>query len=309
MVEYYQRRSAKEPLEKVSRPYATHGLWIHVPNKKVDLPELAEQYKLDANILRDVYDQHELPRSEYKDGVKYVFVRVPSGRADSEATSPLLAIVRSGQFFTISPGAPQFSPKNISNLLPTRADRPAMFMIAVLASIVADYEGKVNILEEKIISARKRLKRHEVKNADFIEFVTIEDRLNEYRSSLEGGAGVLRQLYANRHGLFTARDLESLEDIELHVQQLLVSISASVQTILSIQNAYSTVANNTLNQRMKVLTAITILLAIPNVFYGMYGMNVDLPLQGEWWAYPVIVGFSLLLILLVFLLARRFRLF
>jgi magnesium transporter len=60
---------------------------------------------------------------------------------------------------------------------------------------------------------------------------------------------------------------------------------------------------------MKALTAITILLAIPNVFYGMYGMNITLPFQGEPWAYPVITSFTVLLILLVMFVAKRLRLF
>lgn len=308
MVEYYQRRSAKEPLEQVSKPYGSHELWVHVPDRRVDLPELAEQYGLDANILRDVYDIHERPRSEFKGGVSYILIRLPSTAADAEATAPLLAIVRQGQFFTISPHV-KFSPQDVGALLGSRASRPATLLVAVLARAVVDYEKQINLLEEKIIGARKRLKRHEVTNGDFVEFVTIDDRLNEYRRSLEGLVGVTRQLEDNRHGLFTPRDLESLEDIALHIQQLLVSVTASGQTIASIQNAYSTIANNTLNQRMKVLTAITIFLAIPNVFYGMFGMNVDLPFQTEPWAYMAITGFTVLLILLVVAVARRSRLF
>ena len=108
--------------------------------------------------------------------------------------------------------------------------------------------------------------RHEVENSDFIKFVAIEDTLNEYRSSLEGMSRVITQLMENRRHLFKTRDLEALEDVDLHIRQVLVAISSSTHTISSIQNAYSTVANNTLNQRMKALTAITILLAIPNVF-------------------------------------------
>ena len=121
--------------------------------------------------------------------------------------------------------------------------------------------------------------------------------------------GVARQLQSNKHGIWKTNDLESIEDIVLHMEQLLVSIKASSYTISSIQNAYSTIANNILNHRMKILTAITILLAIPNVFYGMYGMNVNLPFQHEPWAYLSIVGFTLLLIILVFFLAKRSRLF
>ena len=308
MVEYYQRRSASEPLEKVNRPYVSEGVWLHVPDKKVDLEELSEKYQLNCNVLRDVLDKHELPRTEFKDEIGYVFIRLPSASDNGSATKPLLAVLAKDQFFTLSPHA-VFSPKNLDPFLPTSTSRPASLLASVIAGVVAEFEKRVNTLEEKIAVARHRLRRHEVQNSDFIEFVTIDDRLNEYRSSLEGVLGVTRQLHLNRHKLFKPRDLESLEDISLHIQQLLVSISASTQTISSIQNTYSTIANNTLNQRMKILTSMTILLAIPNVFYGMYGMNIALPFQEHIWAYPLITGFTLLLILLVFVIARRYRLF
>jgi Mg2+ and Co2+ transporter CorA len=120
---------------------------------------------------------------------------------------------------------------------------------------------------------------------------------------------VVRRLGENKEDMFKKSDLETIEDLSLHLSQLIVSIGSNVQSVRSIQGAYSTIANNTVNQRMKALTVVTILLAIPNVFYGMYGMNIALPLQDEAWAYPAITGFTLLLILLVFVLARRYRLF
>ncbi len=308
-MEYYQRRSAREHFEPVTRPYAEHMVWVHVPDKKVDIGQLAETYGLDGNVVRDVYDRHELPRLEYKQGVQYTFIRTPSGaNTQSDATVPLLIIIKQGHFFTISPYAP-VTPARITQFLATQTDRPAALAVATMAAVVAEYETRVNTLEEKIAGARKRLRSHEVKNADFVEFVTIGDRLSEYGSSLESLAGIAQHLLANRHQLFTARDLEAIEDLALHTKQLLASISASSTTIASIQGAYSTIANNILNQRMKALTVITVLLAIPNVFYGMYGMNVKLPLQGEPWAYPAITGGTLLLILLVYILAKRYRLF
>lgn len=307
MVEYYQRRSLHEPLEQLQRPYGTSGLWVHVPDRRVDLRELAEHYSLDANVLRDVLDFHELPRSEVKDGVSYTFLRLPS-KANSRATVPLLAVVTDHHFFTISPHA-AFSPKDIDVFITTRANKPPALLTAVVAGVVAEYERRINAIEEKISKSRTRLRQREVKNADFIEFVTVNDRLNEYRSSLQGILGVTEQLHLNRRGMFRPRDVEAIEDIAQHIQQLLASTFASIRTIDSIQSAYSTIANNLLNQRMKLLTAITILLAIPNVFYGMYGMNVELPIQHEAWAYPAIVGFTVLLILLVLILAKRFRLF
>ena len=60
---------------------------------------------------------------------------------------------------------------------------------------------------------------------------------------------------------------------------------------------------------MKILTGATVIIAMPNVFYGMYGMNVELPFQKEWWSYFVIVGFTIVLTLTVLLLGRKNRIF
>jgi len=304
-VGYFERRSLTEKLVQVNRMHKSG--WIHLGGS-FDASRVAKALSLSVNIVRDILDIHELPRAEFYDGIGYVFTRIPFGRTDSGKTVPFLIAISGGHYITISPHA-KFSPLEVGDFLFSTTERPAGIFAANLAYIISQYEQRVHLLTEKISDARQRLSRREVENSDFIKFVAIEDTLNEYRSSLEGMSRVIAQLMENRRHLFKTRDLEALGDIDLHIRQILVAISSSTHTISSIQNAYSTVANNTLNQRMKVLTAITILLAIPNVFYGMYGMNIALPFQGEPWAYPVITGFTVLLILLVMFVAKRIRLF
>lgn len=308
MVEYYQRRSKNEPFLQTSKPYAGSSVWLNMTGRRPDVQFLAKEYGLDENILRDSLDRHELPRVEAVDGNLYVFLRLPVDKSNTLATAPVLAIAQPSSFISVSVFS-DLSPIDIDVFLTTKSDRTIDFLIATMAYAIYQFESKIHQLEEKITNARRRLSTHDVKNADFVEFVSIDDNLNEYRSTLEGLLNVTKKLQENRQKLFKPSDFDAIEDIQLHVQQLLVSISARSQTIDSIQNAYSTVANNKLNERMKLLTAITIFLAIPNVFYGMYGMNVNLPFQHEPWAYPAMVGFTVLLILLIYLLARRFRLF
>lgn len=304
-VEFFERRSAHERLERVKQLRV--GSWVHISGEQLDFAGMAKEFLLNENIIRDIADIRELPRAEYSDNAEYIFVRLPVGAADAGKTAPLLAVVGSARFVTITEHT-TFSPLQTDVFLTTIADRPAELLPAVIASGVADYEQRIRVLTARITDARNRLAKHEVENADFIEFVAIEDSLNEYHSCLGGLLTVLNQLTLNRRHLFHSSDIEALNDITLHVNQLLVAISASVQTITSIQNAYSTIANNTLNQRMKLLTAITILLAIPNVFYGMYGMNIALPIQHEPWAYPVIIILTAILPVVVYLAARRIKL-
>jgi magnesium transporter len=76
---------------------------------------------------------------------------------------------------------------------------------------------------------------------------------------------------------------------------------------VNIREAYSSISSNNLNRTMKVLTVATVIIALPNLFYGMYGMNVPLPLQHEPWAYWVMLGFTGVVVVFGLWFARRKR--
>ena len=63
--------------------------------------------------------------------------------------------------------------------------------------------------------------------------------------------------------------------------------------ISGMMDAFASVISNNLNVIMKVLTSITILLTIPNIIFGFYGMNITqgLPLDQFWW-FPLVVASS-----------------
>ena len=49
-------------------------------------------------------------------------------------------------------------------------------------------------------------------------------------------------------------------------------------------DAFASVISNNLNVIMKVLTSITILMTVPNIIFGFYGMNVEeLPFRWSFW--------------------------
>ena len=49
--------------------------------------------------------------------------------------------------------------------------------------------------------------------------------------------------------------------------------------------AVSAIVSNNLNLIMKVLTSLTIILTIPTIVGGIYGMNVRLPFENAYWAF------------------------
>ena len=59
-----------------------------------------------------------------------------------------------------------------------------------------------------------------------------------------------------------------------------------------MMNAFSSVVSNNLNQVMKFLASVTILLAIPTVISSFFGMNVPVPMEETPFAFWYIFFFA-----------------
>ena len=306
MLKYFIRRSGGEDFQQVNTP-PSEQVWVQADMvTEEDLHALTHSYGLDGNILRDVLDMHELPRIEIRDDTWYVFMRTAQkGKHGRIVTTPILLAGKGTVFASLSTAQPNGHYLKVhNNIIPER--HTVSLLLGSFAGIVAEYEGLMQHTARSIHDTGQRLRTHEVTNDDFIRFVTVEDNLNEYRMNLGGMLVVAERL---KEIIENKVDAEAIEDILLYIRQLLVAIDSYNQSIMSIRNAYGTIANNTLNQRMKTLTVLTLLVALPNVFYGMYGMNVPLPFQNESWAYGGILAFTVLVVIVVFIIARRKSIF
>lgn len=302
MLKYYVRHSAREEFQKADHP-PRENAWVHgelvTPS---DLQALASTYDLKLNILRDVLDKDELPRVEFIDDELYVFVRTAWRTKHGQVlTAPVLLAVKGSVFVSVSAAATD-GHKLATPHTDLESKDTHSLLLGTFAAVVSEYQELMVYTSHVIHDTGQRLRTHEVTNQDFIRFVTVEDNLNEYRLNLNGMLVVAQRLHET---LGRSRDNEAVEDILLYIRQLLVAIDSHSQSITSIRNAYSTIANNTLNLRMKTLTVLTLLVTLPNVFYGMYGMNLALPFAEEPWAYGAIVGFTVLVVVLVYIVAKK----
>ena len=112
---------------------------------------------------------------------------------------------------------------------------------------------------------------------------------------------------ASKHLTLTSSDRDLIEDIVLSVEQSIHICNTNVARIVSVREAYAALSNNSLNRTMKALTAATLFIALPNVVFGMYGMNVSLPIQHQPWAFLAITAGTITAVVGVILIAKRQR--
>lgn len=308
MLKYYVKRSeGEEGFLHVATPPRTGRIWVRgelVTSEEIRL--LARHYDMNANILRDVLDKNELPRVEVRGDALYVFVRhVSRGKHGKVSTAPVLLATKNDLFMNLTSSDESTYNHESSGVEMVLQDSVSL-LLRTFAAIVSQYEDLMQHTAKSIHDTSHRLRTHEVTNDDFIRFATVEDNLNEYKMNLGGMLVVGERL---KETFSTNGNAEAVEDICLYIRQLLVAIDSYDQSITSIRNAYGTIANNVLNQRMKTLTVLTLLVALPNVFYGMYGMNISLPFAEEPWAYMAILVFTFVVVILVFVIARKKSIF
>lgn len=285
------------------------GSWVYVeaPSQR-ELEALAEKYKLELGHLQDALDEDEMPRLEKEGDHSYIFIRFAYKNIDGElATAPLLFIFAGEVMITVALVRLSCIDRFLGSRLEFATTQRAKLLLQILHQIVEQYDTYINTTSKQIKAIRSRLRGHEIRNQDFIDFVTIEDELNEFLGALLPTNATLRRLLLGRHVPLFDEDQDIIEDLLLNNEQSIEACSSNIKSIINIREAYSSISSNNLNRTIKLLTAATVLLAIPNVFFGMYGMNVSLPFQESWWAYEAVVGATVIAVLTGLWVARRKR--
>jgi magnesium transporter len=119
----------------------------------------------------------------------------------------------------------------------------------------------------------------------------------------------LRRLLLGRYMPLFEEDQDIVEDLLLNNEQSIEACNSNLKSVANIRDAYSSISANNLNRTIKILTIATVMIAIPNLFFSMYGMNIDLPFQHHPSFFPVLIIFNVLLLLGIVRYGRRNRIF
>ncbi|HEX6257975.1 MAG TPA: magnesium transporter CorA family protein [Candidatus Saccharimonadales bacterium] len=309
MVTYYYKDVHTAELAVLDKPRT--GSWVCAEsptNEEIDA--LVEKFSLDPGHMSDALDVDEMPRLEREGDTTYIFVRYAYVNDDLElTTAPLLFVLHPKALITVALHSLPRKQRFTNGKVAFSTTQHMKLLLQILAQIVDQYEVYINNISKRIKAIRTRLRSHEVVNQDFIDFVTIEDELNEFLSGLQPTTAILRRLLVSKHVAIYDQDQEIVEDLLLNNEQSIESCRNLVKSIINIREAHATITNNNLNRAMRTLTAATVIITLPNVFYGMFGMNVPVPFAHEPLAFFAVVGSTIGVTLVVVAIGRAKRIF
>lgn len=305
MIQYFYKSLRGNKLQEQSKPQRGAWVYIEAPNES-EIKALAKQFKLEPGFLTDAIDEDEMPRLEQDDGKSYIFVRYAHSAKNGEIdTAPLLIVFGEEHVITVSPSRPPVVDAFRRGRIALATTQRAKLVLLILAQISDQYDMYINQTSRKIKAIRSRLRGQTITNQDLIDFVTIEDELNEFLASLLPNNATLRRLLVGRHIPLFEEDQDIVEDLLLSNEQSIEAIRSNLRSIANMRDAYSAIASNNLNRVLTILTVATILISVPTLAMGVYSLNIPLPFQHAAATFWVIMCVNLTLMAAVLLVARK----
>lgn len=306
MIEYLMS-GANGRVERIVAPQS--GCWVNVV-----APTPEEQSRLETELgvlpefVRSALDEEETSRIDYDEDARQIFVIVDYPVVDEEGaaartslplqydTMPLTMIFlpERGLFVTISihdnevvRDLAEGRIRNVDTRLRTR------FLLQLLLHISQLYLVYLRRIDRLSSNTEARL-HASVRNEELIQMLNLEKSLVYFSTSLKGDEVTVNKIAQGRIIPLYEEDQDLLDDVLVEIRQAIEMANIYSNTLSGTMDAFASIISNNLNIVMKVLSVITIVMAIPNIVFGFYGMNVRLPFEGvpllDNWAFPLLLA-------------------
>jgi len=289
------------------------GCWINMvePTRK-EISQIAEKFEIEPDDIASALDEEESSRISLEDGYTLILVDIPTPEVRHEkkmyTTIPLGIILKSDAIITVCKEETPIINYFVKNKVKEFSTKKKMrFVYQLLFRSAMIYQANLRLIDKKRVEIEERIDGN-TSDTDLIELHELESTLVYFATSLRANSIVLERLRRYKRLEQYPEDMELLEDVMVEYQQAIEMTTIYRDVIDGTRELLSSVIDSKLNNVMKYLTSITIVMAIPTIISGIYGMNV----AGEWmpfattaYGFEIIVGIILVICVIVLWFLRK----
>lgn len=275
MIQYYYTQNNRTKLISES----CHDCWIKMTNPSMEEAEaIAEKMGVEVDDLLAAIDLDEKTRIELPEHYTLIVMDIPSEEVRNGvrafSTIPLGIIITKDAIATIC-SEETFVLRNFErNRIGDFSTRKKLrFVYQILLECALLYQKALYSIDRKRQEIEEKV-RTDIEEEDLFSLHELESTLVYFATSIRENGNVLDRLTRYSRLERFPEDQELLDDAIVENQQAIEMTDIYRSMVDGTRQLMSTVFDNRLNNVMKILTSITLILAIPTVISGMYGMNV-----------------------------------
>ena len=276
MVKYYKT----DDREIHEEDKINNGVWIQMINPSVAEGQMvADALNVDIEDVLAALDEEESSRIELQDGYTLILVDIPSTEIrhekESYTTIPLGIILTGEEIITVCTEDTPVLQAFLNNRVKEFSTKKKLrFVYQILYRVSVLYQSDLRIIDKMRTEIEERV-GDDTEEEDLIALHELESTLVYFATSLRANGNVLDRLTRYKRLEQYPEDKELLGDVIVENKQAIEMTSIYRDIINGTRELMSSVIDNRLNNVMKYLTSITLVMAIPTVISGMYGMNVN----------------------------------
>ena len=272
------------------------GCWVSVvaPNAE-DRRSLQDEMGIEPEFVRASLDDEETSHIDYDDdtGQVLVIVDCPFVEDDREAvdqsivqydTHPLSLIFLPEQDILVTVSLKQsetvsaFAQGKVRNLNTTLRTRMLLQMLLHISQRYLVCLRSIN----RQFRENERVLRKTMRNDELIKMLGFEKSLVYFSTSLKSTETTLTKIGYGRILRLYEEDRELLDDVSIEMSQAIEMCTIYSNVLNGTMDTFGNIINNNMNLTMRTLAILTLVLSIPNMVYGFYGMNTPLPMDNTW---------------------------
>lgn len=250
--------------------------WVNVGNPDhEDFEKLQTEYKIDEDTISDILDPDEQPRFEVEDDYKVIIVRFPIINREMDTlwhTEPLSIIYSVNRVITVCRKRCDLLDKLKKDDKTSREE----FILNIIYYIAESYLRSLKELNKRVMESKKVLLER-IRKKELLALLEVENSYTLYMAGLKGNVAVLDKLEKVRGFVKTEETKELSEDARIELSQGIEVVTSYSKMLKSIKETFESVINMDSNTYINRLTMWNIILVVPTVIVGYYGMNVRLP--------------------------------
>ena len=288
------------------------GNWINMINPtKDEIDLICEAVNIESDFITYSLDAEEKARIDIEDDGTILFIiDVPVSEEENGnvvySTMPVgLIFVRDEYLITVSLKETSLITKMEKLTQKSLATyKKSQFLFQVFYENASMYLSMLKIINKKTELLERTLKKS-LKNEDLMKMLNIEKSLVYFTTSLKSNELVMEKTLRGKIIKLYEEDEDLLEDAIIENKQAMEVARTYSDILNETMDVYASVISNNINDVMKILTSITIILAVPTLIASIWGMNVPVPFQYNPNGFVLLIAISIIVTLLTMIWFKK----
>ncbi|HRJ74765.1 MAG TPA: magnesium transporter CorA family protein [Anaerolineales bacterium] len=275
-----------------------NGAWVHAIDPTHDEIEKLVNWGMELDYINYSLDIDEMPRMERDEDFTFILLRIPIHQPESDIpynTVPLGIMILGNKIITVCKYESDiFKPLTNGKHRFLKTGKRYRLTLYIFLETAVRYLHLLREINRATELVEDRLQRS-TQNRELLELLKYQKSLTYFATALRSNEVMMERVQRTQLFNYYEEDQDLLEDVLTENQQAIQMTSINAEILSSMMDAFASIISNNLNVVLKALAALTILLNVPTIVASFYGMNVNLPGEGNPLAFLAVIGISLTL--------------